>query len=246
MADHSVGLGSTRAPFWALEALTVTQLWMSAEPSRDISDADGHLQVAAERASESKPSVSDEHGEDSRDELLKDDTPTRVRDGLYIGSLEAARNYPHLRSQNITHVLQVPLLHLPCSPAPLPRLTTDAGTARSPGNLPCDADLAAGPHALDLRDRVHAYTPHGRCFVTQVASIEQKHHPGMEYMVVSVQDENSVDLVTHFVDCFAFIDRGRAAGARGTRARFPVLKGAGVELAVSLAPALGQAGGQQI
>ena len=38
----------------------------------------------------------------------------------------------------------------------------------------------------------------------------------MEYMVISVQDENSVDLVTHFVDCFAFIDRGRAAGEHGT------------------------------
>ena len=49
----------------------------------------------------------------------------------------------------------------------------------------------------------------------QVASIEQEHHPGMEYMVVSVQDENSVDLVTHFVDCFEFIDRGRAAGMQG-------------------------------
>ena len=34
----------------------------------------------------------------------------------------------------------------------------------------------------------------------------------MEYMVISVQDENSVDLVTHFVECFDFIDRGRAAG----------------------------------
>ncbi len=94
---------------------------MSEEPSRDISDTDGHLQVAAERASESKPSASDKDEEDTLDELLKDDTPTRVRDGLWIGSLEAARNYPHLRSQNITHVLQVPPRHLPCSPAPLPR-----------------------------------------------------------------------------------------------------------------------------
>ena len=44
----------------------------------------------------------------------------------------------------------------------------------------------------------------------------------MEYMVVSVQDENSVDLVTHFVDCFAFIDRGRAAGAQGIPVRSQV------------------------
>ena len=46
----------------------------------------------------------------------------------------------------------------------------------------------------------------------QVASIEVTHHPGLEYLVIAVQDENSVDLVTHFVDCFDFIDRGRAAG----------------------------------
>ena len=91
---------------------------MSEEPSKDISDADGHLRVAAERASEAKPSISDEDEEDSLDGLLKDDTPTRVRDGLWIGSLEAARNYPHLRSQNITHVLQVPHFRLLCSPAP--------------------------------------------------------------------------------------------------------------------------------
>ncbi len=45
-----------------------------------------------------------------------------------------------------------------------------------------------------------------------MASIEVTHHPGLEYLVIAVQDENSVDLVTHFVDCFDFIDRGRAAG----------------------------------
>ena len=87
---------------------------MSTEPTNDIPDADGHLQVAAERAVESKPSISDSHDDDPLDELVKDDTPSRVRDGLWIGSLEAARNYPHLRSQNITHVLQVP-----ASPSPV-------------------------------------------------------------------------------------------------------------------------------
>ena len=102
---------------------------MSEEPPKDISDADGHLQVAAERAAESKPYISDKDEEDSLDELLKDDTPTRVRDGLWIGSLEAARNYPHLKSQNITHVLQVPPLQLPCRRA-LCMQTTGPGTTQ--------------------------------------------------------------------------------------------------------------------
>ena len=37
-------------------------------------------------------------------------------------------------------------------------------------------------------------------------------HPEMEYMALSVKDENEVDLVTHFEKCFEFIERGRAAG----------------------------------
>ena len=68
------------------------------------------------------------------------------------------------------------------------------------------------------REMCRAQDPQSPLHTAQVASIEQEHHPGMEYMVVSVQDENSVDLVTHFVDCFDFIDRGRAAGEPGTLA----------------------------
>ena len=49
----------------------------------------------------------------------------------------------------------------------------------------------------------------------QVAKLDVEHRfPGVEYMVLSVMDENEVDLVTHFERCFEFIDRGRAAGER--------------------------------
>ena len=90
---------------------------MSKELPEQISDADGHLSKAAQRAAESKPGVSG----DDEDTLLKDDTPSLVRPGLYIGSLEAAANYSHLRSLDITHVLQVCRYH---SYFELPVLTT--------------------------------------------------------------------------------------------------------------------------
>ena len=47
----------------------------------------------------------------------------------------------------------------------------------------------------------------------QVAKLDVEHRfPGVEYMVLSVMDENEVDLVSHFERCFEFINRGQAAG----------------------------------
>ena len=121
---------------------------MSTESIEGISDADGHLQVAAERAAESKPTISDEDDDDFLDELVKDDTPSRVRQGLWIGSLEAARNYPHLRSQNITHVLQVAPSPPPAvSPCTLPRQA--GSTSHTPHVTPSCLHISTSASGAD-------------------------------------------------------------------------------------------------
>ncbi|KAI3727096.1 hypothetical protein L1987_66905 [Smallanthus sonchifolius] len=38
---------------------------------------------------------------------IKDDIPSQIEEGLYLGSLEAANNKSHLQSLNITHILTV-------------------------------------------------------------------------------------------------------------------------------------------
>ena len=64
--------------------------------------------------------------------------------------------------------------------------------------------------ALALLDRA--------CAFYQVAQLDvELRHPGIEYMVLRVRDENEVDLVAHFESCFEFIDRGRAAGEQEAR-----------------------------
>jgi rRNA maturation endonuclease Nob1 len=88
---------------------TLGALAVSNEGEREEGEGEGNLAAGEEQGDgqENEGEEQEEEEEEEECDEVLDDQPCHVTDGVYIGSIDAARNVPALSASNITHILTV-------------------------------------------------------------------------------------------------------------------------------------------
>ncbi|KAJ0762870.1 putative phosphoric monoester hydrolase [Helianthus annuus] len=146
---------------------------------------------------------------------IKDDIPSQIEEGLYLGSLEAANNKTLLKSLNITHILTVASSFPPAYPNDFTYKTLDGkmllllindidpyifysivtGNAKRPLYRVPDS-----PYRIGVQSR-----PNRLRYTYRIANLDRS-----RLCTIIVAD---VNIAQYFDDCFGFINEAKRTGS---------------------------------